>query len=180
MLLQKCRIAFARRASTHAAIDMSPSQSLIVLPDRPAISLEQLFGDDQFLFQHNGESVALYIDGCPGMHLFELTDIHITTRNHEQKGVLCSLWNTLYKTFNGLPDQAEEGVSVFTIACNDSSFTVRKLYHGPDLDSIRLVRHSAQEPPRPERRASHCPRIRSAWTDMIAGCYATSRPCLCI
>ena len=72
---------------------------LIVLPNRSELPLELVFTPDINLASHNGESVALYISGCPAMHLFEL--ILISLESSEEPEIY-DCYGMLYMLITGM------------------------------------------------------------------------------
>ena len=111
---------------------------LIVLPNRSELPLELVFTPDINLASHNGESVALYISGCPAMHLFEL--IMISLESSDEPEIIRLLWHALYV------DNWDDVNEFKVIVSGDSRVHLYKLYDGTGLDSIKLIRHHTNCP----------------------------------
>ncbi|KAG0166581.1 hypothetical protein DFQ28_009846 [Apophysomyces sp. BC1034] len=102
--------------------------------DRNEISLEALFEEESHeLTRFKQESVALYISGCPAIHLFQLIIYSITPQ--DEKDVLAKLKDTLYEK-----DWDEETYQ--TISSGQSKVQIYKLYTlKSGIDSLKLIRH---------------------------------------
>ncbi|KAG0172304.1 hypothetical protein DFQ28_003562 [Apophysomyces sp. BC1034] len=102
--------------------------------DRNEISLEALFDEGSHkLTRFKEESIALYISGCPAIHLFQLVIYSMTQQ--DEKDILSELKDVLYEK-----DWDEEAYQV--IRSGQSKVQVYKLYTmNSGIDSLKLIRH---------------------------------------
>ena len=111
-------------------IRLSPI-SLTISPEKPEVSLEYFF-ESPNLCRFNEQSIALYISGCPALHLFEVIVYHVT--EHDEISVIQQMKHTLYDENWGTDTHK-------IIRLNDSKVQIYKLYSTDGIDSLRIIRH---------------------------------------
>lgn len=104
----------------------------IVLQARSEISLESLFNAEFILPFHHQESLALFISGCPAMHLFELIIYSIT--KEDETALLSALKYCLYDEDWGYEDNKK-------VSAGQSCVHLYKLYSDHGMDSLKIIRH---------------------------------------
>ncbi|KAG0170403.1 hypothetical protein DFQ28_002679 [Apophysomyces sp. BC1034] len=110
---------------------IKPQQTVM---SRNEISLENLFDEENHeLTRFKEESVALYIPGCPAIHLFQL--IIYSMVQQDEKDILAKVKDTLYeKDWDGEASQI--------IRSGQSKVQIYKLHTlNSGVDSLRLIRH---------------------------------------